>query len=101
MTHERAPEELAPEDWAGEMGLKWLANLSLFEEMIAPIGDALLARADYRPGENVIDLGCGGGATTLAIAQLVAPSGNRLEAPVQRRNKPSSLRWPRWQLDAC
>ena len=69
------PEELKPEDWAGEMGLKWLANLSLFEEMIAPIGDALLSRADYQPGKTVIDLGCGGGATTLAIGQTVAPSG--------------------------
>jgi SAM-dependent methyltransferase len=69
------PEEIKPEDWAGEMGLKWLANLSLFEEMIAPIGDALLARADFQPGETVIDLGCGGAATTLAIADAVAPSG--------------------------
>lgn len=69
------PEELKPEDWAGEMGLKWLASLSLFEEMIAPIGDALLARADYQDGETVIDLGCGGGATTIAIASTVAPSG--------------------------
>jgi len=69
------PDELKPEDWAGEMGLKWLANLSLFEEMIAPIGDALLARADYQAGETVIDLGCGGGATTLAIGTAVAPSG--------------------------
>ena len=69
------PEELKPEDWAGDMGLKWLASLSLFEEMIAPIGDALLGRADYRDGETVIDLGCGGGATTLAIAQSVAPTG--------------------------
>ena len=50
------PEELKPEDWAGDMGLKWLASLSLFEEMIAPIGDALLARADYQAGETVIDL---------------------------------------------
>jgi len=72
---EAHPEELKPEDWAGEMGLKWLASLSLFEEMIAPIGDALLARADYQLGETVIDLGCGGGATTLAIGQMVAPSG--------------------------
>lgn len=69
------PEEIKPEDWAGEMGLKWLANLSLFEEMIAPIGDALLARADFQPGDTVIDLGCGGAATTLAIADAVAPSG--------------------------
>ena len=72
------PEALKPEDWAGEMGLKWLANLSLFEEMIAPIGEALLARADFRPGESVIDLGCGGAATTLAIAQKVAPSGTAM-----------------------
>lgn len=64
-----------PEDWAGEMGLKWLASLSLFEEMIAPIGDALLARSNFKDGETVIDLGCGGGATTLAIAQSIAPSG--------------------------
>ncbi len=68
-------DELQTEDWAGEMGLKWLASLSLFEGMIAPIGDALLARADFQSGETVIDLGCGGGATTLAIAGAVAPSG--------------------------
>tara|TARA_R110000824_G_scaffold11746_15_gene51587 strand:- start:20226 stop:20990 length:765 start_codon:yes stop_codon:yes gene_type:complete len=43
--------------------------------MIAPIGDALLARANYQDGESVIDLGCGGGATTIAIASAVAPSG--------------------------
>jgi SAM-dependent methyltransferase len=63
------------EDWAGEMGAKWLASLDRFEGMIAPIGAALLARADYRPGERVIDIGSGGGATTLAIAGSVAPAG--------------------------
>ena len=72
---DQQPTELKPEDWAGDMGLKWLANLDLLEEMIAPIGDALLARADFRPGETVIDLGCGGGATTRNIARAVAPSG--------------------------
>lgn len=75
ITPGQQPEELKPEDWAGEMGLKWLANLSLFEEMITPIGEAFLARADYKDGETVIDLGCGGGATTIAIAGAVAPSG--------------------------
>ncbi|WP_417613608.1 class I SAM-dependent methyltransferase [Parasphingorhabdus sp.] len=75
MDQGQQPEQLKTEDWAGGQGLKWLANLSLFEEMIAPIGDALLARADYHAGETVIDLGCGGGATTLAIAEAVAPTG--------------------------
>jgi SAM-dependent methyltransferase len=71
-------EALKGEDWAGEMGARWLANLDRFEGMIAPIGAALLARADYQPGERVLDLGCGGGATTLAIAERVGPSGAAL-----------------------
>lgn len=73
-----APEALKGEDWAGEMGERWLASLDRFEGMIAPIGAALLARADYQPGERVLDLGCGGGATTLAIAEGVGPQGTAL-----------------------
>lgn len=73
-----APEALKGEDWAGEMGARWLASLDRFEGMIAPIGAALLARADYQPGERVLDLGCGGGATTLAIAEAVGPEGAAL-----------------------
>lgn len=72
------PEALKGEDWAGEMGARWLASLDRFEGMIAPIGTALLAQADYRPGERVLDLGCGGGATTLAIAESVGPEGAAL-----------------------
>ena len=68
-------DALKYEDWAGEMGARWLANLNGFESTIAPVGDALLARAAYSPGERVLDIGCGGGATTLAIAQAVQPSG--------------------------
>jgi len=68
-------ESIAGEDWAGEMGERWLANLDRFESMIAPVGDAVLARADFKPGERVIDIGCGGGATSRAIASRVAPNG--------------------------
>ncbi|MFM7378519.1 MAG: class I SAM-dependent methyltransferase [Erythrobacter sp.] len=75
---EAAPEALKGEDWAGEMGARWLASLDRFEGMIAPIGAALLARADYQPGERVLDLGCGGGATTLAIVGAVGPEGTAL-----------------------
>ena len=75
---ETAPEALKGEDWAGEMGARWLASLDRFESMIAPIGAALLERADYAPGERVLDLGCGGGATTLAIAEVVGPDGAAL-----------------------
>jgi SAM-dependent methyltransferase len=66
---------VAGEDWAGEMGERWLANLDRFESMIAAAGDALIARADFKRGERVIDIGCGGGASTRAIAALIAPNG--------------------------
>jgi len=75
---ENSPEALKGEDWAGEMGAKWLANLERFEGMIAPIGEALLKQADFKPGERVLDLGCGGGGTTIAIAKSVAPAGDVL-----------------------
>lgn len=69
-------DALKYEDWGGEMGARWLANLEGFEGTIAPVGQALLSRAGFTPGERVIDLGCGGGATTISIAAAVAPGGN-------------------------
>ena len=66
---------LQPEDWGGEMGARWLAAIDDFEAMARPAGAALLARAAYVEGERVVDVGCGGGATSLAIASAVGRSG--------------------------
>lgn len=75
MTNPLPPDTLPAEDWAGPMGERWLAHLDRFESMIAPVGEALLARAAFVAGERVVDVGCGGGATTAAIAAQVAPTG--------------------------
>jgi SAM-dependent methyltransferase len=66
-------EELRSDDWAGEIGDRWLANVDTFESMNASIGRELLERARYASGESVVDIGCGGGETTRAIARIVAP----------------------------
>lgn len=66
------------DDWAGEMGDRWLASLDAFESMMQPVGQALLARAAFQPGERVLDVGCGGGANSRAIANAVAPTGRVL-----------------------
>ncbi len=71
-------DKLGGEDWSGEMGERWLANLDRFEAMIAPIGEALIERAALAEGERVVDLGCGGGATTRAIAARIAPGGEAI-----------------------
>jgi ubiquinone/menaquinone biosynthesis C-methylase UbiE len=39
------------------------------------ISDAMLARADIRPGMHVLDLACGTGDPAVRIAGLVAPAG--------------------------
>jgi SAM-dependent methyltransferase len=62
--------------WAGPSGERWLANVDRFEATIQPIGDALIARAGFRPGEHVLDIGCGAGATSIDIARRVAPGGS-------------------------
>ena len=66
---------LAALDWAGEAGTRWLAQLDRFENMIAPIGEALLDQAGYAAGEKVVDIGCGGGWTTRRIAEKVGETG--------------------------
>src|SRR5947209_19133221 len=65
-------------EWAGAMGDKWLAHIDGFEGMIAAIGAALMARAAFAPGERVVDIGCGGGATTIEIGRAAAPGGEAL-----------------------
>jgi len=66
------------EDWAGATGERWRANLERFESMISPVGRALMERAAFVPGERVVDIGCGGGATSMEIARRVGERGEVL-----------------------
>lgn len=63
------------EDWEGEVGERWLANIDSFESMIAPVGEALLDQASFRTGERIADIGCGCGANSFDIARAVGPEG--------------------------
>lgn len=78
MTRTGMSGQIDPGEWAGAMGDKWLANIDGFEGMIAAVGVALMARADFAAGERVVDIGCGGGATTIEIGQAVGPEGEAL-----------------------
>jgi SAM-dependent methyltransferase len=61
--------------WAGQSGERWLSNVDRLEEMLEPIGHALIELAAFQPGEQVIDVGCGAGATSISIAQKVGSTG--------------------------
>ena len=68
-------EPSRPFDWNGDSGDRWVENQVRLDRMLAPYGDALRKAAQARPGERVLDVGCGAGATTLDLAPLVAPDG--------------------------
>lgn len=78
----KTSQTLKGDDWAGEMGDRWLTNLDRLEGMIEPIGAALLERAAFSPGERVLDIGSGGGATTRAIAAAVGSGGEAVGVDV-------------------
>jgi len=61
--------------WNGKGGHTWVARQEHTDVTLAPVTDALLAFAQPRAGERVVDIGCGCGAPTLEFARAVGPSG--------------------------
>ncbi|MGI8632910.1 MAG: class I SAM-dependent methyltransferase [Solirubrobacterales bacterium] len=63
----------ASEDWATSRGERWRTHLEGLEAQLAPVNDPLLEALDLDSAGRIADVGCGGGASTLAIAGAVAP----------------------------
>jgi SAM-dependent methyltransferase len=64
--------------WNEVCGPLFLEREAHLDRMLEGPGRAALAAGAARPGESVIDVGCGAGATTLALAEAVGPSGRVL-----------------------
>ena len=61
--------------WNGEGGQIWVRNMDRSEANFVALTARLLARAAAKPGEQVLDVGCGGGQTSRVLAQAVSPDG--------------------------
>jgi SAM-dependent methyltransferase len=62
--------------WNSESSKKWVTAQETMDAALAASADAVIARADPQPGERVIDVGCGTGATSLLLAEQVGSSGS-------------------------
>lgn len=65
-------------DWNDQSGERWVANQARLDAMVAVFGQAAIEAAAPATGERVLDVGCGAGASSLALAARVGAQGQVL-----------------------
>ena len=64
--------------WNGPIGQAWATSHAKRDRDHTGITEPLIAFAAIKPGENVLDTGCGSGATTLMLAERAGRTGRVL-----------------------
>ncbi|MFT5776127.1 class I SAM-dependent methyltransferase [Hyphomonas sp.] len=70
------------EYWNGPAGQKWVDQSNRLDAMLAPFADKVIAAADLKSGEAVMDIGCGAGALNLRAAAKVGAAHGALGVDV-------------------
>src|ERR1700690_1577300 len=66
------------EYWNASAGQRWTDHQEHQDQVLGPVSERLIAVASPKPGDRVIDVGCGCGATTIDFAARVSPGGEVL-----------------------
>ncbi|MVT64207.1 methyltransferase domain-containing protein [Bradyrhizobium pachyrhizi] len=68
--------------WNGPGGQRWATRQAAQDIVLQPVLDLLVDRAATKAGQRVVDVGCGSGASSFALAAKVAPAGHVLGVDV-------------------
>ena len=79
-TDDRNAKEIAY--WNGAGGDRWVSHQRMTDALLAEVVEVLMERAAPRDGETALDIGCGAGTTSIALARRVAPDGRVLGVDV-------------------
>lgn len=72
-------------DWNGDSGNRWAANLERLDLMLEAFGRAAIETAKARPGEHIIDIGCGSGTSSFALADQTGAAGHVLGVDISEQ----------------
>ncbi len=64
------------DEWRGRTGQEWARRDDALERLLGPAGQEGVSELAARPGERILDLGCGSGASTAALAMGVGEGGH-------------------------
>jgi SAM-dependent methyltransferase len=108
------PEDAGPNAaqaayWNETVGPSWVAMQDALDRQLRPLGLKAMEALGPKPGERLIDVGCGCGDTSLELARRVGGAGAVLGADIsgpmlavaRRRAEAAELAWVRFaQADA-
>ncbi len=64
--------------WNGPGGQRWSDRQEAQDILLAPVSQILIERIAAKPGDRILDIGCGCGGLSIALAGQVAPGGSVL-----------------------
>src|SRR5215831_14059304 len=85
--------------WNGAAGDIWVAQQERIDRQLESLGRVAQAALAARPGERILDVGCGSGQATVEIGDAVGPSGRvvgldvsmQLLGAARQRNFPAQV----------